>query len=147
MLNHAQNPEIAVTPRKPRFTCGFPCAGAVGQISEKSFFENRGNWGGKTPIVHKTLAFLYITRAAQGLLMGRAATFSQLKVPIGFCHGDPTPITFWLHYLLPIDFRSIKRLASDFLKAQVSELRTFSSPNKPSLGSSNSIGNEIGEVA
>ena len=26
-------------------------------------------------------------RAAQGLLMGRAATFSQLKVPIGFCHG------------------------------------------------------------
>lgn len=86
-------------------------------------------------------------RAAQGLLMGRAATFSQLKVPIGFCHGDPTPITFWLHYLLPIDFRSIKRLTSDFLNAQVSELRTFSSPNKSSLGSSNSIGNEIGEVA
>lgn len=86
-------------------------------------------------------------RAAQGLLMGRAATFSQLKVPSSLCHGGPTPITFWLYYLLPIDFRSIKRLTSDFLKAQVSELRAFSSPNKSSLGCSNPIGNEIREVA
>lgn len=63
MLDHAQNPGTTVTPRKPHFTCGFPCVGAIGQNGFKTFFKIGGYWDEKIQNVINILAFLYITRA------------------------------------------------------------------------------------
>lgn len=169
MLNHAQNPGTTVTPQKPRFTCGFPCAGAVGQIAEKSFFENRGNWGGKTPTVHKnSCVSVYNARAAQGLLMGRAAKFSLLNGLSGFAAKAPAPLRrlcisaycFFSpiknralpavfrflapltcgYFFSPIKFWASKRLTCGFSKSQASDLRVFFLPIKPRSGLSDSSG-------
>lgn len=159
MLNHAQNPEITVTPQKLRFTCGFPCAGAVGQNGFKTFFKIGGYWDEKIQNVNKLSGVsVYNARAAQGLLMGRAAKFSQLNGLSGFATKAPAPLRrpcisaycffspiknralpvvsrflpplTYGYFFTPIKIWGLKRLTCGFTKSQRSDLRVFLSPNK-----------------
>lgn len=172
MLDHAQNPEITVTPQKPRFTCGFPCAGAVGQNGLKTFFKIGGYWDEKIQNVNKRSGVsVYNACAAQGLLMGRAAKFSQLNGLSGFAAKAPAPLRrpcisaycFFSpikirylpavlrflppltcgYFLPPIKFWDLKRLTCGFTKSQRSDLRVFFPPNKTPLGAFGFIGEAV----
>lgn len=172
MLDHAQNPGTTVTPQKPRFICGFPCVGAIGQNGFKTFFKIGGYWNEKIQNMNKRSGVsVYNARAAQGLLMGRAAKFSLLNGLSGFAakalaplrrpcisaycffspiknHALPAvsrflpPLTCG-YFFTPIEFWGHKRLTCGFAKTQRSDLRVFFSPNKTPFQALRSIGEAV----
>lgn len=176
MRSAAQKHQISVTPQKPRFTCGFPYVGAIGQNGSKTFFKIGGYWDGKIPNVNKRSGVsVYNARAAQGLLMGRAAKFSLLNGLSGFAAKAPAPLRrprisaycFFSpiknrtlpavfrflplltcgYYFTPIKFWGIKRPTCGFTKSQRSDLRVFFSPNRTAFPPFGSIGNAVEGVA
>lgn len=176
MRSAAPKHQIALTPQKLHSTCGFSCVGAIGQNEFKTFFKIGGYWGEKNPNVNnRSGVSVYNARAAQGLLMGRAAKFSLLNGLSGFaakalaplrrpcisayCFFSPIkirtlpavfrflPLLTCGYFFSPIKFWGLTRLTCGFTKSQRSDLRVFFSPNRTAFPPFGSIGNAVEGVA
>lgn len=176
MVKLISDAKAVVTPTIVSSTCGFAGSGANCRDRVKTFFGNRGLLGEKNPaFVYISAVFVYSARAAQGLLMGRPAPFSQLNAPCGVSRAAaeasafpacpaysfslpiknrylPAVLRFLPpltcgYFFLPIKFWGYKRLNCGFTKSQASDLRKFFSPNRTPFGWANSIGSAEKGVA
>ena len=172
MVKPISDAKNVVTPTITLSTCGFAGIGGNCRTRVKTFFGNRGLLGEKNPaFVYISAVFVYSARAAQGLLMGRHAPFSQLSAPCGVSRAAAEASAFPAHsacsflspiknrylpavlrflppltcgyFLPPIKFWDCKRLTCGFSKSQASDLRVFFSPNKTPLGAFGFIGEAV----
>lgn len=105
MRSAAQKHQISVTPQKPRFTCGFPYVGAIGQNGSKTFFKIGGYWDGKTPNVNKRSGVSVYNARGPGLVDGLRREIFPAQRPERLCREGPgafaPPPHFCILFFLP----------------------------------------------